>query len=333
MRNPAPLPPAAGTETGAMRLSFVLPAKNEERTIGRVLDSIRRFAPDAKRVEVVVVDHGSTDRTVEIARARGAHVLLHPAGTVGALRNVGVAHTTGTVIVFLDADVLLLPAWRGRIDVVLRRFQLSPDLVTGSRCGVSQNPNWMEVVWFQPLLTERAHYINSGHMITSRALFDRVGGFDSGLETGEDCDFSTRARAVGAEVINDPALEVTHEGYPKTLLEFWRRERWHGRGNFQSWRSVCCSSVELLTMAFVVSHLALLVALAARSTGGAVASAAMIAAMCLVSAVVKHRGTVVRMAVAAFLQYVYFAARSVALADVLGDRLMAVRAALGGRRQ
>lgn len=332
MSGPVPPQDSADSASAAMRVSFVIPARNEERYIGEALGSIHSFAPDPQQVEIVVVDNGSTDRTVELARAGGAQVLVHPGGTVGSLRNVGVARTSGEVVVFLDADVLLTPAWQQRIDTALSEFVRTPDIVTGSRCGISREASWIERVWFKPLLAERANYINSGHLITSRALFDRLGGFDTSRETGEDSDFSNRARALGAAIVNDPALKVIHEGYPKKVSQFFRRERWHGQGNFQSWRTVLGSRIAPLTVAFLTCHLALVAALAVGSAGGAAACAAIVATICLTSAFAKYRSTGASIPAATYLYYWYYAARSLALVDVLRSRLIGARSAPGRHR-
>src|SRR5450756_3176331 len=65
------LPP----EIARMRRLAIMPAFNEEGSIGAVIDEIRAFDPD---LTIVVVDDGSGDRTSEIARSRGVHVVTLP---------------------------------------------------------------------------------------------------------------------------------------------------------------------------------------------------------------------------------------------------------------
>jgi glycosyltransferase involved in cell wall biosynthesis len=69
------VPQAVGGRLRALRRVAIVPAFNEEATVARVIDEILAFDPG---LEVVVVDDGSTDRTAEVARARGAHVLRLP---------------------------------------------------------------------------------------------------------------------------------------------------------------------------------------------------------------------------------------------------------------
>jgi glycosyltransferase involved in cell wall biosynthesis len=68
-------PPAASAPLAALKRVAVVPAFNEERNIGRVLDELRALDPG---LDVVVVSDGSTDATVEVALARGAHVISLP---------------------------------------------------------------------------------------------------------------------------------------------------------------------------------------------------------------------------------------------------------------
>jgi glucosyl-3-phosphoglycerate synthase len=97
------------------RVSVVLPALNEEPTVGRVVRMVRRLAEQTGLVdEVVVMDSGSTDATAEVAEAAGAVVhhrdaVLPELGSrpgKGEVLWKSLAVTTGDVIVFVDADLL-----------------------------------------------------------------------------------------------------------------------------------------------------------------------------------------------------------------------------------
>jgi GT2 family glycosyltransferase len=98
-----------------------------------------------------------------------------------------------------------------------------------------------------------APYINSGHLITSRELYDLIDGFSEHLETAEDWDFCMKARSLGAQIINNPSLIAIHYGYPTTVEAFIKRERWHGRQDVQSLRRFLESKVALIAALFLVS--------------------------------------------------------------------------------
>jgi glycosyltransferase involved in cell wall biosynthesis len=87
-----------------VRLSAVIPAFNEERHLGQLLSDIQRQTrnPD----EIIVVDAGSSDATVRIAK-RSQVAVLHGEPPVARGRNLGGYNATGDLIFFLDADVRL----------------------------------------------------------------------------------------------------------------------------------------------------------------------------------------------------------------------------------
>ena len=107
-----------------MRVSFLIPAFNEEATIGEVLDRIAMLGLDA---QVVVVDDGSSDRTAEIAEEHGATVIRQANAGKGAAIRAAIGAIDGDVAVIQDADMeydpaevpeLIEPIVRGVADVV-----------------------------------------------------------------------------------------------------------------------------------------------------------------------------------------------------------------------
>ena len=101
-------------------------------------------------------------------------------------------------------------------------------MITGSRVQSAEKNNWIHKYWFAELTSYSAPYINSGHLITSRILFEKINGFDESLSTAEDYAICQAAKNAGATLFNDPSLVVTHDGYPESIGNFVKRERWHG---------------------------------------------------------------------------------------------------------
>jgi len=107
-----------------VRVSFLIPAYNEEATIGEVLARIGALGLDA---QVVVVDDGSSDRTAEIATEHGATVIRQANSGKGAAIRTAIAAIDGEIAVIQDADMeydpaevpeLIQPIVRGVADVV-----------------------------------------------------------------------------------------------------------------------------------------------------------------------------------------------------------------------
>lgn len=230
-------------------ISFIIPAYNEQDMLPALFQSLERYV--SLNHEIVVVDNGSNDATVFCARDAGATVLSRPGLSIGALRNEGVRHSCGEVLVFLDADVRLTAEWAEAISGVLTELRAKPLQLTGAR-GIPEGTDWIGREWFAPLVRRPMRYIVTSHLIVPRVAFETVGGFDETLQTGEDADFSARAVAKGLPVCPRPQLLVRDAGFPRTLGAFFKRERWHGRGDGQSYQHLLRSPIALGATALVI---------------------------------------------------------------------------------
>ncbi len=116
-----------------MKLSVVIPARNEARALMPLLEKLRRALPDA---DILVVDDGSTDDTRHTAQAGGARVISHPypMGN-GAAIKTGARAAQGEVIVFMDGDGQHDPA---DIPRLMAKLEEGYDMVVGARDSSSQ---------------------------------------------------------------------------------------------------------------------------------------------------------------------------------------------------
>jgi glycosyltransferase involved in cell wall biosynthesis len=116
-----------------MRISVILPAKNEAQGLQRTLPGLRAQFPDA---EVIVVDDGSTDATAEVAAGHGAKVLSSPysMGNGAAIKR-GARAASGDILVFMDADGQHDPAL---IQQLLDRLEAGFDMAVGARDSSGQ---------------------------------------------------------------------------------------------------------------------------------------------------------------------------------------------------
>jgi glycosyltransferase involved in cell wall biosynthesis len=214
-------------------VSVVIPAFNEEKHIRSCIQSVISNHYPADLREVIVVDNGSTDRTVEIAKDCGAEVLEMPGASLGKIRNEGARRAKGSVIAFIDADCTADQSWiRSGV------FSLSLDsCITGSRVEVPEGAGWIEFAWFKGLSGGRqeASHINTANLFVERRVFEELCGFSEAIRTGEDTEFSERAKKL-VKVIDDDRIRVIHHGNPNSIADFLRREIWHGLGAFGSYR-------------------------------------------------------------------------------------------------
>jgi glycosyltransferase involved in cell wall biosynthesis len=116
-----------------MRISVILPAKNEAQGLQRTLPILRAHFPDA---EVIVVDAGSTDATAAVAAGHGARVLSSPysMGNGAAIKR-GVRAASGDILVFMDADGQHDP---GLIQHLLDQLDAGFDMAVGARNASGQ---------------------------------------------------------------------------------------------------------------------------------------------------------------------------------------------------
>ena len=309
-----------------MHFSIIIPTYNEEKNIVRTLDAIKVNVPSKYDYEVIVVDHGSTDQTVNLSRANNAKVYIHPEGTIGGLRNYGVKQSCGDILVFLDADVLLTANWGKHIGDVENELSEGKRILTGSWYSVPEDSKWIEKYWFSPLQHGGNTHINSGHLIITRKLFDELGGFDEKLETGEDYDISMRAKAAGLHIIDDINLKVIHKGYPKSLVTFVKREYWHGKGDAESFKRFISSKVSVIGLLFVVLHVSLFVAIYTSHYCLAAALAVSIIIIALGVSYIKYRkATLSTILMNSLLYYCYFWARGASVLSLPGMRKMRKR--------
>jgi glycosyltransferase involved in cell wall biosynthesis len=308
-----------------MDLSMVIPAYNESRLVGHTVRSVVSRVPAQFGFEIIVVDHGSTDATAALAKDAGA-IVVDGSGvrTIAALRNVGVANTTGRILVFLDADITLSESWAFNIGRVVASLDKDPRQIIGSNPRVPDNTSPLIKGWFEPKRVEVAPtHIGSCHLIISRTFFSELGGFPEAQETSEEFLLCLNARKAGAKIVGVPELEITHHGAPKNLRDFMTSEIWHGRGDWNSVSTVLSSRVAIASLMFVSLHAWLIAVLiwSRNSPVSILLPLSAIAAMCVGSAILKFAEHGIEHVIrnsATF--YFYFFARSLSLFSALRSR-------------
>jgi glycosyltransferase involved in cell wall biosynthesis len=181
-------------------ISCIVPVYNGERHLEEALHSI--LAQDWRPLEIVVVDDGSTDRTLAIARevaSRASEVRVVTQENAGpaAARNRGIAQSRGELICFLDGDDL----WHGeKLGRQAALFDADPSL---DFCV-----HHIQNFWDDDLANEADEYRDHARgqpiagyvtqcLMARRRAFTRIGTFDPGLQHGDSADWFLRARAVG----------------------------------------------------------------------------------------------------------------------------------------
>ena len=223
-------PPRAAATT--VPVSLVIPVRDEESSITALLASIE--AQTALPEEVVVVDGGSSDRTVEILRAYAQRnprctVVEAPGGaTPGTGRNLGVAAARHEWVAMTDAGIRLEPTWLERLwaahvaepdaEVVYGNYEFDLRSFFEECSAVAYGPP----KWETPAGRSRGPTVVS--CLLQRRSYQGVGGF-SDLRAGEDEMFLTALDKAGARAAWAPEATV------------WWRLRPDVRSNFERFRS------------------------------------------------------------------------------------------------
>jgi rSAM/selenodomain-associated transferase 2 len=221
------------------RISIIIPALDEEASIAAAIRSCREAGP----CEVIVVDAGSRDRTVEIARGRADAVIEAKPGRATQM-NAGAVVARGEVLLFLHADTLL-PG--GSVPAVLGALQ-DPAVIGGAfRVRLAASPGAGRYV--------RATLGITGRMIGVRAAVSRsyggdqaifvrakafraVGGYPE-IPLMEDVELSRRMRRAGKTVLLPLRVETSGRrweawGPLRTVLFMWRLRIGHLLGRTPS---------------------------------------------------------------------------------------------------
>jgi len=217
----------------APEISVVIPVRNEEHHLPPCLDALAAQV-DAPRFEVIVVDNGSTDRTVEVASGHGvvSRVMTEAARGPYAARNTGIAAARGKVVALTDADAVAWPRWLAEASAALA----GADLVGGT---VRQRPSGTA-----PTLWERydsATYLDqdenvhqlgfaaTANLVVRRSVFDTIGVFRPELVASGDTEFGLRATAAGLRLRYCAEAGVDHA--PRTTMRAtWELHRKLGSG-------------------------------------------------------------------------------------------------------
>ena len=214
-------------------LAIVIPVRNDAARLQGCLEAIGRN-PLSARVSVIVADNGSTDDSSTVAAAAGATVLPLPGHRVGELRNLAVRSTSAPLVAFVDADHIIDKDW---IPAVFDIFRDGSVAAAGAPYSAVPDANWIQRAYhrFRPVLqsVQPVEWLGSGNLVVRRDAFERIGGFDAGLESCEDVDLCNRLRRAGFRLIADPRLRSVHLGDPATARALFFGELWRGRDNIR----------------------------------------------------------------------------------------------------
>jgi O-antigen biosynthesis protein len=213
-------------------VTVVICAYNEEATLAECLASVARC--DYPRLEVIVCDDGSTDRTAEIVSRFPFRLLRLPHRGLSVARNAGLAAASSDIVAYLDADAACHAEWPYHLALSLDDpgvvatggpnlpFETSPFVER----AVAQAPGGpVEVL----VSDDRAEHVPGCNMAFQREQLLAIGGFDEAYTAaGDDVDVCWKLLDRGGEIAFTPAAQVRHHRR-RTVRGYLGQQRGYGR--------------------------------------------------------------------------------------------------------
>ena len=229
-----PLPPPLDQ---APRISVVICAYNAERTMDACLASLRTLR--YPNYEILVVNDGSTDRTLEIAqRYPEARIFSQENKGLSVARNVGIENATGAIVAFTDSDCVVDPDWLTYLAykfvhsgfVAVGGPNLPPPEAARIPACVAASPGGPTHVLIDD---EVAEHIPGCNMAFLKTAIDEIGGFDPiHRAAGDDVDLCWRLQNYGYAIGFSPAAMVWHFRR-NTVTAYLKQQMGYGKAEAQ----------------------------------------------------------------------------------------------------
>ena len=225
-------------ETCGSSIAVLVPAYNEEKTVAKTVHSLLSSTL-ADRLDIIVIDDGSTDRTAEVVRTDFAEEervrLLEKAngGKASAL-NFGLDHTNAEIIVAIDGDTVLMP---DAIEQLIQHFNdpsigaVAGNVIVGNPRGLMARFQSLEYITSQNLDRRAFQLMNAIGVVPGaigawrHAAILQAGGYKNDT-LAEDAELTLALLRNDWRIITEPAAQALTE-VPETLAGFMKqRYRW-----------------------------------------------------------------------------------------------------------
>ncbi len=203
--------------TNGFLVSVIIPTFCEEENIEHCLRSVQKQVFEDGKIETIVVDSNSPDKTREIAQKYATKVVNQKARGVSKARNVGAQEAKGELLLFLDADTILDRRFIARIYETLTKSNAV--CVVGAMAGLERSGtlnNMFKLVhysfvnWISELTARLGFpFFPTVCCACRKSVFNRIGGFDEGLAVAEDLIFSLKMGRAGKCLVNTRAKAYT----------------------------------------------------------------------------------------------------------------------------
>jgi len=194
-------------------LSIIIPTHNSKATIKSCLDSLYSQSVPREQFEIIVVDDGSMDKTVQIAKESGVDsVIIIEHCFQGKARNIGAKNSKAEFLAFIDSDCVAKEDWLKSILTELQKL----DAVTGpiENGNSKSNIAWAEYLiefggWGEHRQRSSIRFIPGCNQAYRKEAFEKTGGFTE-IPSSEDVLFGESLRQAGINPIFVPTIRIDH---------------------------------------------------------------------------------------------------------------------------
>ncbi len=211
------------------KVTAYIPCHNAESYLSRSIEGVLRQTHEVD--ELLVIDDGSRDSTLEIAARYPARVIRHDRNRgLAAVRNTGFRNARNELVAALDADCVPEPDW---LEKLVSRFDSEAVAAVGGRLKETMQDSvadrWrrahMPQDWGDTALLN-PRFLFGSNLLLRKSVVERVEGYAESFRTnGEDVDISQRIRAQGFSLVYEPGAVVKHlrQDTVRTVLDaYWR---------------------------------------------------------------------------------------------------------------
>ena len=223
-------------------VTVIVPVRNGEQTIQPLLESLQKLDYDSDKIELIVVDGNSTDKTREIVKKYPVKLIIEEKKGLNVARNTGIKSGNGKIVAFTDSDCIVPVNWVTKIVENFKDPQVS--CVGGSAKAldsdfVSQYAD-NSIVRLMPFFTKREkldkvkpffRHPAGCNMAYRRKVAEEVGYFDENIRYGfDEVEFADRICKAGYKMVLDPKVSVWHK-HRSTLGDFMKQNFQYGKGS------------------------------------------------------------------------------------------------------
>ena len=223
-------------------VTVIVPVRNGAQTIQPLLESLQTLDYEPSKVEVIVVDGNSKDKTQEIVKKYPVKLVVENKKGINLARNMGIKNSTGEIIAFTDSDCIVPPNW---VTKIVENFK-DPEVSCVGGSAIALDNDFISqyadnsIVRLMPIFTKREELKQVkpffGHpagcnMAFRRKAVEEVGFFDEQIQYGfDEVEFADRICRAGYKMVLDPEVSVWHK-HRSTFGEFLKQNFQYGKGS------------------------------------------------------------------------------------------------------